>query len=72
MADLAGMVTQRRRALGLTQADAAAVSGVSERFVREVESGKQTLRLDKLEQLLDALGVELVVRVRGASQAEPS
>lgn len=66
---LDAVVEQRRRELRLTQADAAALAGVSERFLREVEAGKRSVRLDKLEQLLDALGLELTVSIRGSGGA---
>lgn len=55
---------RRRRALGLPQRDLADLADVSERFVREVENDKPTLRLDKLVAVLDALGLELDVRRR--------
>lgn len=57
-------VRRRRRELGLTQLDAAELAGVSERFVRLVESGKASVRLDKLELLLATLGLELRAVVR--------
>lgn len=57
-------VRDRRRELDLTQADAAELAGVSERFVRLVESGKQSVRLDKLTALLDVLGLELRATMR--------
>lgn len=61
---LADDVRQRRKELGLTQVDTAELAGVSERFVRLVESGKQSVRLDKLEALLGALGLELRAALR--------
>ncbi len=57
--DLAALVSARRRALGLTQLDAAELAGVSERFVRDVEAGKRSVRLDKVDALLHALGLRL-------------
>lgn len=66
IADLAESVRARRRELGLTQADAADLAGCSPRFVRAVESGKPTLRIDKLVELLEVLGLELVVVRRAA------
>jgi len=51
--------------LGLRQAELAELAGCSTRFVHTVEAGKETLRLDKLVELLAALGLGLVVR-RGA------
>ena len=42
-----------RKQYGLTQEDLSLKSGVGLRFVRELEQGKTTLRLDKVNQLLD-------------------
>lgn len=61
---IASTVRARRKDLALRQDEAADLAGVSERFVREVESGKVSLRLDKLVALLEALGLELDVRHR--------
>jgi y4mF family transcriptional regulator len=60
------VVAARRKALGLRQEDLADLAGVSHRFVQSVEAGKSSVRLDKLEALLHALGLRLdVVPVRG-------
>lgn len=56
---LSHSVRARRRELGLSQSDAAELAGVSERFVRFVETGKESVRMDKLTALLDVLGLEL-------------
>ena len=45
-----------RKQFGLTQVDLAEKSGVGLRFVRELEQGKQTLRLDKVNQVLALFG----------------
>ncbi len=63
--DLAATIRARRRELGLGQRDLADLAGVSERFVRAVEAGKESVQLDRLRALLDALGLELVARLRG-------
>ncbi len=68
MLEVASTITSRRKALRLTQADAAALAGVSERFVRELESVKRSVRLDKVTDLLTALGLELDVRLRGGGR----
>lgn len=57
-------IRERRRELGLVQAEIADLSGVSERFVREVEADKPTVRLDKLTALANALGLELTLSER--------
>lgn len=54
----------RRQALGLSQVDAAELAGVSERWLRDLEHGKATVRLDRLTQLLTALGLELRAELR--------
>ena len=45
---------------GLTQVDLAMKSGVGLNFVRELEQGKATVRLDKVAQVFDLFGYELV------------
>ena len=56
--DIATVLRNRRKDLGLTQAEAAALAGVSPRFVYDLEKGKPTVALDKVLQLAEALGVE--------------
>lgn len=57
-------VRDRRRALRITQQQLADLAGVSDRFVRSVEQDKQSVQLDKLVDVLDALGMELRADVR--------
>lgn len=52
-------VKERRKFLGLTQKDLSFKSGVGLRFVRDLEQGKQTLRMDKVNQVLALFGHEL-------------
>jgi y4mF family transcriptional regulator len=60
--NIAAEVTRLRKAAGLTQVDLADRACVGLRFVRELERGKPTVRLDKVKQVLDLLGHELYVR----------
>ncbi len=53
---LSAFVKTRRKFLGLTQVELALKSGVGLRFVRELEQGKETLRLDKINQVLFLFG----------------
>ncbi len=53
-----------RKATGLTQAEFALRAGVGLRFIRELEHGKPTVRLDKVNQVLSLLGCELGVRMK--------
>ncbi len=54
--DLVQFVKNRRRQLGLAQVDLAERAGVGLRFIRDLEQGKQTLRLDKVNQVLALFG----------------
>jgi len=54
--EIAVFVKDMRRKFGLTQVDLADKSGVGLRFVRELEQGKQTLRMDKINQVLSIFG----------------
>ena len=62
--DLAAEITRLRKAAGLTQPELAERAGVGLRFVRELEQGKPTVRLDKVRQVLDLFGYELCLRPR--------
>lgn len=59
MTPLAKYVKEKRRQYGLTQVDLSEKAGVGLRFVRELEQGKQTLRLDKVNDILALFGSEL-------------
>ena len=56
---IASFVKDRRKMFNLTQIDLAETSGVGLRFVRELEQGKPTLRLDKVNQVLALFGHEV-------------
>lgn len=49
-----------RKEHGLTQVDLAMKSGVGLNFVRELEQGKATVRLDKVAQVFNLFGYELI------------
>jgi y4mF family transcriptional regulator len=57
---LAAFVRRQRKAAGLTQKEFALRSGLGLRFVRELEQGKETLRLDKVNQALAMFGHQAV------------
>ena len=58
---IAGYVKQMRKETGLTQVDLSEKAGVGLRFVRGLEQGKETLRLDKVNQVLILFGSEVGV-----------
>lgn len=51
---------QLRKEYNLTQEDMAFKAGVGLRFVREMEQGKRTLRMDKVNQVLELFNLQLV------------
>lgn len=58
---IASFIKEKRKHLGLTQTDLAEKAGVGLRFVRDLEQGKPSLRLDKVNQVLDLFGSEVGV-----------
>lgn len=57
--DLSQFLKEKRALLKLTQPELAQKAGVGLRFVRELEQGKATLRMDKVNQVLRLFGHEL-------------
>lgn len=56
---LSKYVKEMRKQYNLTQTDLSEKAGVGLHFVRELEQGKQTLRLDKVNQILNLFGTEV-------------
>ncbi len=56
---LSDFVKSKRRASGLTQPEFAEKAGVGLRFVRDLEQGKESLRMDKVNQVLWLFGCQL-------------
>ncbi|MEQ9413747.1 MAG: helix-turn-helix transcriptional regulator [Cyclobacteriaceae bacterium] len=59
MEKLSQFVKEKRKRLGLTQGDLSFKAGVGLRFVRDLEQGKETLMMDKVNQVLALFGHEL-------------
>jgi uncharacterized protein len=57
--ELISLVKGKRKQLGLTQQELAEKAGVGLRFLRELEQGKSTLRIDKVNQVLELFGYEM-------------
>ena len=56
---LSELIKQKRKKLKLTQTELAEKAGVGLRFLREIEQGKKTMRMDKVNQVLALFGYEL-------------
>ena len=60
MKEIAAFIKQKRKEAGLTQEEFAIRSGLGLRFVRELEQGKETVRMDKVNQALAMFGAVAV------------
>lgn len=61
MSNFSLFLKERRKAVGLTQGELASKAGVGLRFIRDLEQGKETLRLDKVNQVLILFGKQVGV-----------
>lgn len=60
MNQIAEFIKKNRKAARLTQEEFALRSGLGLRFVRELEQGKESVRMDKVNQALAMFGMEAV------------
>ena len=60
MNKIAEFIKTNRKEAGLTQEEFAIRSGLGLRFVRELEQGKETVRMDKVNEALAMFGMEAV------------
>lgn len=65
MSIIGDYIKEERKKAGLTQEEFALRSGLGLRFVRELEQGKETVRLDKVNQVLAMFGCEAVPGRKG-------
>ena len=68
-AQLGTAIRARRRELGVTQKDLAMTSGTGVRFIIDLEKGKPTCQTGKMLQVLQALGLDVLV---GGGNDRPS
>ena len=68
MNNLSTTVKMLRKQYKLTQEELSLKSGVGLRFVRDLEQGKEPLRLDKVNQLLDFFNYEMVATQKNNNQ----
>lgn len=61
-AELGDIIRSVRKAQGLTQLDMAGLAGLSNRFVIDLERGKPTLQVQKVLDVLNLLGLEVLIR----------
>lgn len=56
---LSDFIKEKRSQTNLTQVELAEKAGVGLRFIRDLEQGKETLRLDKVNQVLKLFGYQV-------------
>ena len=62
--ELGAVVRAQRKRLALKQLDIAGLGNTGNRFIVDLENGKPTVQLQKVLDIMDLLGLELVVRSR--------
>lgn len=62
VADVGKMVREQRQGLNLRQIDLAGIGNTGNRLIVDIEKGKPTVQLQKVLDILDLLGLEVVVR----------
>ncbi|MGP0173740.1 helix-turn-helix domain-containing protein [Pseudomonas sp. NCHU5208] len=68
-AELGELIRRTRKAQNIRQDDAAGSIGVSENFLGKVERGSESVQWGKLFQVLDGLGLRLIVDLPDEVQA---
>jgi len=68
---LGAVIREQRKRLALKQLDLAGLGNTGNRFIVDLENGKPTVQLQKVLDLMDLLGLEVVVRTK-ASRSTPS
>ncbi|MFY0989488.1 type II toxin-antitoxin system Y4mF family antitoxin [Halomonas sp. C05BenzN] len=63
--DLGKLVRRVRAEQELLQTDLAGLAGTGNRFIVDLERGKPTLQLQKVLDVLDLMGLEVVVQRKG-------
>ena len=66
---LGNVVRQYRKLQGATQVEFASLCGVGVRFISDLENGKPTVQMGKVLQVLNSLGLELVLKPRGWTES---
>ncbi len=64
--EIGKLVRERRRVLGIDQKTAAELSDVSVHTLSDIESGKGNPSVKVLAAVLDALGLELLIKIKGS------
>ena len=69
--ELGKLVQQTRRDQSLLQRDIAGLAGTGNRFIVDLERGKPTLQLQKVLDVLDLMGLEVIIQRKGNHHGRP-
>ncbi len=64
--ELGAVIREQRKRLALKQLDLAGLGNTGNRFIVDLENGKPTVQLQKVLDLMDLLGLQVVVRAKAA------
>jgi len=64
IAELGKIVRQRRKKMGISQADLSGMTGLGNRFIVDLEKGKPTIQFEKVLLILSLLGIDLIAKGR--------
>ncbi len=64
--ELGAVIRAQRKLLALTQLDLAGLGNTGNRFIVDLENGKPTVQLQKVLDMMDLLGLEVVVRTKAS------
>lgn len=64
--ELGAIIQNIRKEQGMTQIDVAGLAGFGNRFIVDLEKGKETVQMQKAIDVLALLGLELVIRKKGS------
>jgi HTH-type transcriptional regulator / antitoxin HipB len=64
--ELGALIRDQRKRLSLKQLDLAGLANTGNRFIVDLENGKPTVQLQKVLDLMDLLGLEVVVRTKAS------
>ena len=67
--ELGAVIREQRKRLALKQLDLAGLGNTGNRFIVDLENGKPTVQLQKVLDLMDLLGLQMVVRAKAARSA---
>lgn len=67
VAELGAVVQRIRKEQGMTQVDVAGLGGMGNRFIVDLEKGKETVQMQKAMDVLALLGLEMVIRKKGSA-----